>query len=148
VLQTEIAVHPHSRLRAKVFVFRKRSDLHRFWKDGLGKTAWTERLGRRCVGAVNVLSYQSISFKDGKESHPVMVVDPRYFCVIGLVQGYLGMEIITHESTHAGFAYARRCMLRNMWGDIGDFEDEQICYPTGRIANEILRALNKAGVNK
>lgn len=74
------------------------------------------------------------------EGRGAVYVDPRYFCVIGLVRGHLSMEIISHEAVHAGCAYAKRG-ARAPWHDALGFDEEHIAYPAGRIAAAINRAL-------
>lgn len=102
-------------------------------------------MGRRCPAAVNGLSYEKTKVRPAGDPRPDLVrvyVNARYFCIIGLCVGYLGTEVLTHEATHAGYAYAKR-VGRNVWGRINDFDEEQIAYPTGRIAAELVRFLRR-----
>lgn len=126
------------RLRAKLLVFRTPAALARFWRDGLGRPD----LGRGCRGAVNSLGHERANPRTGER---VMVVDPRYFCVIGLVKQHLSMEIVSHESVHAGFAYAKR-VQRNLWAAPGELDEENVCYPAGRIAAAINSYLHDEGL--
>lgn len=126
------------RLRAKVLVFATPAELARFWRDGLGRAA----LGRGCLGAVNSLASERVNVRTGER---VMEVDPRYFCIIGLTKQNLSMEIICHESMHAGFAYAKR-VQRNLWAEPWELDEEKVCYPAGRIAAEINRFLHDEGL--
>ena len=137
----DIWVTSKARLRLKVVVFEKKADLHHFWKAVLGRN----HLGDSCLGAVNGLAYEVIDFRRGKPDLRTMMVDPRYFAIMGLVYGHLNMEIITHESVHAGFAYARR-HHKNMWAERGDLDEENVCYPAGRIAKRINAFLHDEGL--
>lgn len=124
-----------SRLKMKLLVFRKPAHLKRFWKRGLGKA----NLGKVCLGVVNSLGYELQ--KDGKT---IQVYDPRYFAIMGLCVGHLGMEILTHESVHAGISYAKRTGYRNLWHDPMDMDEEKIAYPVGRIARNLVLSLRRA----
>lgn len=139
VAECDITPCPHGRLAAKVLIFDSRKSLKKFWKDAFG-----HNVGRGCMGVVNALATEVMSIgKDGKENRPkISRGDGRYFCAVGLCQGYLTMEIITHESVHAGFCYERR-VRRNMFGEAAkDFDEERIAYPVGGIADAISRFLH------
>lgn len=128
-----------SKLRAKLLVFDKASNLRRFWSGPLGKGD----LGRYCKGAVNGLSTEFTSFRKGKKEEAWIEADPRYYCVIGLVSGHLYGEIICHESVHAAFNYAKR-IRKSPWDECSrDFDEEEICYPAGRIAAEISNLIHR-----
>lgn len=124
-----------SKLKLKLLVFHKPAQLKNFWKNALGKPP----LGKGCLGVVNSLGYEVQ--KNGKTIH---VFDPRYFAIMGLCSEHLGMEILTHESVHAGISYAKRVAYRNLWLDPNDMDEEKIAYPVGRIAKNVLIALRKA----
>lgn len=126
---------PLGSLYAKLLVFQKSSDLHRWWKVGIksplpkGKT----------LAAVNGLFHEVIPV-NGK---PYLSVDPRYFCVIALTRKYLSMEVITHESVHAACCFMKR-KSRTPWADLAKVNDEEaLAYPAGRIAAAINRVLHK-----
>ncbi len=133
----DVGVSSGSRLRAKVLLFENKRDLRKFWRDKLGKGD----LGSRCPAAVNDLQCHCIS-NTGKEH---LECDPRYFCVMGFVKSYLGMEIITHEAVHAGFAYAKR-VKHKQWPNSAECDEESVCYPAGRIASAINRIFHKEGI--
>lgn len=137
VLESDLAIGS-SRLRAKLLVFDKAHSLRAFWKAALGRG----ELGRYCCGAVNGL-YREVWSATGKQSgRSHLEVDPRYFCIIGLLKQRLSMEIISHEAVHAAFAYAKR-IKRSPWDQQAQhFDEEAICYPAGRIAATINRALH------
>lgn len=141
--EADIGLSKHARLRCKLLVFKTPTALRRFWRDALGRG----ELGRGCAGCVSALACQITSFRNGIESAPYVEADPRYFCVIGLTQGNLSMEVISHESTHAGFAHAKR-HKGDFWTDASEMGEESICYPAGRIAAAINRFLNKHGLYK
>lgn len=142
IAAADIFVTGRARLRLKVVVFESTKWLRHFWKEVLGRQ---DDLGRTCRGAVNGLAYEQISFKPGQPERSTMMVDPRYYAIMGLVKGHLNMEIITHESVHAAFAYARR-HHRNMWAGQNDLEEENVCYPAGRIARQINIFLHEEGL--
>lgn len=136
----------HGRLKAKLLVFRNRLSLRKFWR-GMGKA----ELGRTCCGAVNGLYQETMTVQPRGSKKPDtwrLEVDPRYFCVIGLVANYLSMEIISHEAVHAGFAFAKRAS-RAPWNQQAQhFDEEAIAYPGGRIAAAINRVLHAANLYK
>lgn len=134
LLERDIKVRPSSRVYAKLLVFENRADLRRFWTEDLGK----EELGEGCCGAVHPL-WRTVD--EGR----IQEFDPRYFCVIGLIKDYLSMEIICHESVHAGYAYAERCRGVK-WPGCGELEEEYLAYPTGAISAGINFAVSKAGL--
>ena len=125
-----------SRLKMKLLVFKTPAMLRSFWKSGLGKAS----LGKGCLGAVNSLGLE-LRKRDGSTVH---VFDPRYFAIMGLCVDHLGMEILTHESVHAGISYAKRTHYRNLWHDPMDMDEEKIAYPVGRIARNVVLSLRKA----
>jgi hypothetical protein len=141
LLEHDIGVG-HGRLRAKLLVFRNCTALRRFWRDALGRPD----LGRCCRGAVNGMFIEVHEYRKRQPVRTYLECDPRYFCVIGLVRGYLSMEIISHEAVHAGFNYAKR-KSRTPWDEQAQHMDEEaICYPSGRIAAEINRVIHMAGL--
>lgn len=133
------------RLRAKLLVFKNRPCLRKFWVNHLGKG----NLGARCCGAVNSLIQEVRTIpgkKDKFKETAYLEADPRYYCVMGLARGWLTIEIICHESVHAAFCYTKR-VKRVPWAEhLEDFHEEELCYPTGRIANKIVEALRKAAL--
>ena len=122
------------RLFCKVLIFSNQAALRRFWVRGLKNG----RLGR-CRGVVNALvkTTQKVA-ADGTVGRMRIVTDPRYFAVMGLVKEDLTMEVLTHESVHAGFAYAKR-VKRSPWAKYADLDEEEVAYPSGVIAREIVR---------
>lgn len=136
--EADIGVSPHSRLRAKLLVFKNPTALHRFWKTCLG-AHFSQNLGRHCMGAVNRLGIETVDTDNGN----VVLTenDPRYFCIIGLIHGRTDAEIVAHEACHAGFAYAAR--VKRKWPNSDAMDEERVCYPVGRITaaiNDFLHA--------
>jgi hypothetical protein len=129
------------RLRAKVLVFRTTRDLNHFWQKVLRKG----HLGRRCLGAVQSLSYCTLRYdKAGTLTRHTLDVDRRYFCVIGLVTGHLSMRVITHEAVHAAYCFNARSS-RNFWHRHAErFHEEAMAYPVGEIASAIVNFLLRA----
>jgi hypothetical protein len=145
ILETDISPG-HGSLKAKLLVFKDRKSLRKFWK-GISHGS----LGVTCQGAVNGLYREVIQIQPRGSKKPDTVhleVDPRYFCVIGLVRGFLSMEIISHEAVHAGFAFAKRISGAPWSARAQDFDEEAVAYPSGRIAAAINRALYAAKLYK
>lgn len=130
--ETDISVRPGSRLRLKLLVFASQQDMRRFLMKNL-HTGFR----RNMDGVVQNLTQTIISFKDGQRQPPYRQVDPRYFSIMGLVVGRMGIQIITHESVHAALNYSRRIGPRLVWPDQKDCPDESICYAAGRIAQAV-----------
>lgn len=139
VAEADIHVTPRGALRAKLVVFKTRAALRRFWQS-----AFHHGLGRGCRGVVNSLRQERRNPRTGDAYREV---DPRYFCVIGLCMTDLTMDVICHEANHAGFYYFDR-HHQTFWRDQGahDSFDEEVCYPTGRIAASINRFLHDKGL--
>jgi hypothetical protein len=141
--QSDVAVSPKSSLRLKVLVFRHRADLFRFWKRGL---AWGEpHPSTRAVFNPLTVTVEDYSRTPRKlRRPPELLVDPRYFGVIGFIEGALTPEYIIHECIHAGFAYSRRVGGNHHWPD--DDEEERVCYPAARLADAVIRSLHNKGM--
>jgi hypothetical protein len=137
VAEADITLHPHARLAAKLLVFDKPASLRQFWK-----TISPCDIGAECNGVVNSLGRECLDVDSGIKR---LRGDRRYFCVIGLCESHLQMEIIAHESVHAGFCYERR-VKRNLFGQAADFDEERIAYPAGIIAGAINRFLHSKGL--
>ena len=131
--ETDILVRGYGTMRAKLLVFPSATKLVKFWDKALGR-----KLGRKCAGCVSAMATE--------DPEGVISVDPRYFCVIGLSKNNLSMEVITHESVHAGFAYSKR-HRKDFWVKQGpDFDEEDVAYPAGRIAKRINAFLYDKGL--
>lgn len=141
LLEKDLALSKHSRLRAKLLVFKNNLAMKRFFDEALDKPG---QVTRKTLGIVSQLSCEVYRFKNKELVEQRLEVDPRYFCLIGLIVGHLSMEIICHESVHAGFAYAARSRVRQWVRREDDLDEEQVCYPAGRIASLINKAVWKA----
>ena len=135
ILESDVRIN-RGRLRLKLLVFRKPAHLIYFWKHALGKAS----LGKGCLGAVNSLKILWDDTVTGKRHQEV---DPRYFAIMGLCADHLGMEILSHEAVHAGYAYAQRVGTHSPWHNAFDLDEEHLAYPTGRVACEVLRTLRR-----
>ena len=100
VSAADIFVTGGARLRLKAVVFERQSDLRHFWRT----CSVASELRPKCLGAVNGLGYERIDVAGGRE-RSTLVCDPRYFAIMGWCWA-TNMEIVTHESVHAAFAYA------------------------------------------
>ena len=136
--EADLRVWRHSKIVAKLLVFENRRALRRFWKD-LNPPGVSMK---GACGVVSRLATYVIPFQGGEEGRHYLAVDPRYFCMIGLAKGWLSMEILTHEALHAAFAYQDR--TRRVWDP--ENGEENLAYPTGRIAAAMLGSLSKAGL--
>lgn len=139
--ELDIKVRHTSRLWMKALMFRTNRDLRRFWTERLGR----EDLCRFTRGVVSALGVEVVSFRKGCPERSVLEVDRRYFCIMGLIAGKVGMEVVSHESVHAGFAYAKRVKRRDLWHNARALDEEDVCYPAGRIASELNRWCHKRG---
>ena len=135
ILESDIQIN-RGRLRLKLLVFYKPVQLRAFWKNVLGK----DSLGKGCLGAVNSLQVMCENPATGARRKEV---DGGYFAIMGLCAEHLGMEILSHEAVHAGFAYAQRVGNHSPWHDAFDLDEEHLAYPTGRVACEVLRTLRR-----
>lgn len=122
-----------SKLRAKLLIFKNATALRGFWKNALG-----HNLGRFCLGAVSSLCTNVGTIdRKGNKIHEYVIADKRYFCIIGLIKGHLGAEIVTHEAIHAGYCYIKR-IRKTPWDEqIEHFDEESVAYPSGLIAAKI-----------
>ncbi len=142
VAECDISPTRRGRLKAKLLIFATVNDLKRFWRVDLDKGS----LGRFTKGAVNGLCHEVLRVNpDGSTAFHKNVYDPRYFCVIGLVKRWLSMEVISHESVHAGFCYAKR-VKKTPWAAAREFDEEEVAYPAGAIAAAINRFLFRKGL--
>lgn len=139
VVQGDIWVRPRGP-RAKVLVFDSSKTLAQFSRDHLQGGVDKHSLGMVCDLGRHVIRVG----KDGSETEH-WLCDSQYFCLIGLVEGHLGTEVITHESVHAAFAWCRR-VKKNPWDRHAvDLEEELVCYPAGRIARRVIIFLDQNG---
>ena len=129
---------PRSRLRAVLLIFPHRRAMLRFWRVALDRYP-----GRQTVALVTELAAHSQKFDEKGLVAEKLVVDPRFVCVIGLAATHLSLEILCHESMHAGFCYARRIKGRSQDVKPDHLPEESVCYPAGRIAAQIHRVLHK-----
>lgn len=137
--EVDLRVTPRARLLFKTLIFKNSSALRQFWKLSLGR----DELGRWTQGAVWATFYTATASTDFRT---VLIVDERYFCLIGLVRTHLTMEILSHEAVHAAYAYERR-VKRTPWEEyVRNFPEEAIAYPAGRIAAALNREIYRAGL--
>ncbi len=138
VLEADIKLN-FTDLKVKLIVFQNFRAMKKCWDRVLREEGLA-----CCKGAVNPLHTLQI-IPEGKTSKEkrFIAVDPRYVCVMGLLQKHLRMEIICHEAVHAGYAFSGRAK-RVWWADMKkSLDQEEVAYPTGIIAAEILKALKK-----
>ena len=143
VHEARIKVTKHSRLCAKLLIFDNHASLKDFFERILDRRGSVTDDTR---GIVTALSWKVTCFSNKEQEKEYIEVDPRYFCLIGLIMGYLRMDIICHEAVHAAFNYKER-QNRRLWDD-GDNPDheEEICYPAGIIASRINSFCHNEGL--
>ena len=141
LLVSRLRLVPTSRLWLALLVFRNPRDLRSFWKEAIGSD-----LGLDCKGAVNGMGEIVVKPQADGNDRKHYEVDPRWFAIMGLTLGNLSMEVITHESIHAGCRYASRATLTSQRPFIGDDPEERICYPSGIIAARINTLLERHGM--
>lgn len=136
VAEADLRIGGRGSMRAKLLVFKTSAALTRFWREALGL-----RMSAGALGAVNALA-SDVEGQSGR----YIECDPTYFCVIGLTLPALCMEVITHEAVHAGFAFAKR-HRRDFWVEQDEgYDEEDVCYPAGRIAKRINAFLHEKGL--
>lgn len=136
------------KLYLKLLVFPSMKDMKAFWYYAEPTKYGGGRLNG-CAAAVSALQCQcqKVNKEGTGYDRPTMEVDKRYFAAMGLIKKYLGMEVVTHESVHAAFAYAKRLGPKTPWAKAVDgLDEEAVCYPAGRIARLVVTALNDAGL--
>lgn len=131
----------YSGLRIKVLVFRTNRDLRMFWANALGRP----ELCRWTHAAVSQLGTERVSFVGTPGERRTMFVDPRYVCVMGFIESHITTNIVAHESGHAAFAWAKR-VRRNLWLPRADFDEEDICYPLGKITESVNWLMHEWGL--
>ena len=140
--EASVRVTKHSRLRAKILVFRSNAAMKTFWKEFLD----IDCVCRKTRAIVNPLGVVRTKYrKDGTVADEFWEADPRYFCIMGFIQKHLRMEIICHEAVHAGFAYLTR-QTRRQWSLDDALDEEEVAYPTGIIASLINKYLHEEGL--
>lgn len=136
-----IAITPHGRLRLKLLLFRNSRELMLFWKKGLNRDLGSiVKKDYKAQGVVSAMMYDVESYRNAGKVQKWAEVDPNYFAVMGLCLTDLSMEIITHESVHAAYAYEKR-HRGQFWVNKDELDEEHIAYPAGRIAAAVNRVL-------
>ena len=149
VAQKDLTIGAEGDPKAKLLVFKNRTLMRKFYKSvlpalrGGGEEYQNAGLGARCLGFVNQMRVDCYRVpEEGDLEWTRSEVDRRYFCLVGLVEGHLTAEVITHEAVHVGFAWDIRTR------GSGPFEDphnpeENVCYLAGRFVNEVLTVIKE-----
>jgi hypothetical protein len=132
----DISPYPKAKLKIKLLVFDGQRSL----------TAYGESLG----AVMGLHDYAFVYSAAGmyhatREGRALPYADRDYFCVMVLHIGALSMEIITHESVHAGFAIAKR-RVRDPWRHLFKDPEEWVAYPAGIVATKVLQELRQSGI--
>jgi hypothetical protein len=139
---------PMTKLQCKVLVFETVGKFRAFFRKEFPFA--TSMDTPFCRGCCYVPLQEVVSFKGGVESKPVMYVDPKFFALICLVKGHCHLEVIPHECVHAAFAlWVRKSRNpdQDRWVENG-LQEEEVCYPAGRLTRMISYALNVKGLLK
>lgn len=136
VLETDIAPYPKATLKVKLLVFDGQRSMSAYGKS-IGAT----------MGLLDFAFVHTATgvYQAGRESRKMAYADRHYFCAMAFHVGALNMELITHESVHAGFAIAKR-RVRDPWRHLFKDPEEWVAYPAGIIAVKVLESLRKAGI--
>lgn len=125
---------PTSRLHYRVRVFESTAALRKYLTRG--RLPWRRSLGR--YGRAMCSSWQRL--KGGKMSPDCGE--------ILFVKAWLGMEVITHESTHAAVNWANRIKLTfdrdpivRGRSKLASPDEERFCYGLGQLAKQIAARL-------
>lgn len=135
----EVMICDRKKPSLKVLVFTSRRRMRKFWKEVLGGHL------HNFSAAVTYCSHTSITFAGGKESAPVLYVQPNFVAVMGLVKGFITYEIIVHECVHAAEAWSER-FPGYPWQGVKEVPVESICYPAGKFACQIIKHLTLEGL--
>lgn len=132
VAQTDITIH-EGYPQAKVLVFENRKAMRTFYRKDFRQFLNVEktRPARLCTRAAAAVS-KLWTGNDKKE-----LVDRRYFCLVLLVQGDLGIEVLTHEAVHVGFAWDFRTDGEGPLAE-QNMREENVCYPAGIFARKLV----------
>lgn len=140
-------IHFHfTDLAAKTIVFDTPENLKLFHGELVRRgISFTEKLGKGCRGVVmklvtEVLHLDTLEFKCWE-------VDPKYFCIVLLIEGHMDIEVISHEAMHVGFAYDLRKSKDNKYYEPAcDSSEEKVCYPAGVWVRQLARLMNEEGI--
>ena len=135
---------PGSRLFVRALVFARRKDLLRHWRIS----------GAALYGRAQCQAMRVIHCDKGKPDRVTPIVAELSFW-----RKEIGMGTVTHECTHAGFAWARRRKLRV--ADISEVQfdamgavipqahpEERIASVVGEIAAQFVARAVKVGLYK
>lgn len=140
-------IHFHfTKLAAKTIVFETVRDLIVFHGELARRgITFSEKLTGDVRGCVCKLATEVTNIQTGKFKH--YEVDPRYFCVVLLVEGHLNIEYIGHEAMHVGFAYDLRKGTKNQFYEPDtDISEEAVCYPAGIWLRQFARIMSNEGL--
>jgi hypothetical protein len=140
IYQFGVKLSAHSRLQAKVLLFKNRTHLRKFWRSNIGSDP-----GARTLAVVSMVASE---LWNSQTDETRQEVDPRYFCVMGFNLKDVNPNIICHESVHAGFCYARRVGKRTLFENAMNFDEEEVAYPSGEIAAIITKMFAQEGYLK
>lgn len=100
---------------------------------------------RHTLGSCTQYDCYSVSRRGPARKKPI-------FAEINLARGYMGMEVVTHEITHATIAWARRVGLPiaqllsgDNTGRVSDVE-ERFAYVHGRMCGQLVLRAEARGI--
>ncbi len=134
VLKFRILLSQASRLYFTVRVFAKLRDMRRLHAAEVGATA---KYYHRALGACSF--WDCTPPVKGKESNEVGI--------ISLWKDRVGVEVVSHECTHAALAgLSRRGCKSIETRTIGGDRQEELCYMVGWMVNQIYREIYAANL--
>lgn len=135
-LDRDIEPYPGARFKIRLVVF-----------DGLrSMSAYGRSLGAQMFDGDNAFVYTGTGFYPATRNQPrQFYADSKYFCVMVFHVGALSLELIAHESVHAGFAIAKR-RVRDPWRHLFKDPEEWVAYPAGRIMEAVTNEMRKSGL--
>lgn len=141
LFEKDLNIWKRSKLKMKFLIFENCKLLTEFF-EGLGDSP-TTMFDQGAQAAGMVCNFMTVHYPEGDEKRAYMTADGKYFAWMGISKGYLSMEIICHESVHAGFSYAKRVGRIPFGNVVEDFDEELVCYPSGRVAQVVYDEVTK-----
>lgn len=126
VLEADLRVSKHSRLRCKLLVFSSLKAMRSCYSKISKDSAWDAH------GL-----FHPFYIKDDTRS--TIEVDPRYWGVIMLAKTRLCCDYLAHEICHAAHEFARR--TKRKWPMSDTVPEEKVCYPMGRLMDQAMTVL-------
>lgn len=136
-----VKITARARLKCKLLVFETWQDMDKFFTEALGRP---KAVDSRTHAICSRLDSEVESYATDPPTRYTLV-DPNYFALIGLIRSKITLEVVAHECTHAGLAYAARSTTK--WtSPKDDHPEEPVCYPVGKLTAQIWDYLNEENI--